>query len=161
VNNSDELVKMVVATKPGTSVPIKVLRNKQEKTLHVTVEELDLEAEQQSVRGGGGNRDRSDNQADQHEPTGFGLTLDNVTPNMARRLRLPSGQTGAVITDVDPDGPAAGALRPTDVILSVNGRPVSSASDAKRELDRVQSGHLAQLRVWRGEQEVFVPVKKE
>ena len=37
---------MVVATKPGTSVPVKVLRNKQEKTLNVTVDELDLDAEQ-------------------------------------------------------------------------------------------------------------------
>ena len=160
VATQDELVKMVIATKPGTSVPVKILRNKQEKTLHVTVEELDLEAEQQQTRNGR-NNDRSDNQADQHESTGFGLTLDNVTPNMARRLRVPSGQTGAVITDVDQDGPSAGALRPSDVILSVNGRPVSSAADAKRELDRVQPNHLAQLRVWRNEQEIFVPVKKE
>ena len=161
VANSDDLVKNVVATKPGTSVPIKVLRNKQEKTMHVIVEELDLDAEQQQTRAGRGNNDRGDNQTEQHEPTGFGLTLDNVTPSMARRLRLPSGQTGAVITDVDPDGPAAGGLRPTDVILSVNGRSVSSAADAKRELDRVQPSHLAQLRVWRGEQEIFVPVKKD
>ena len=80
---------------------------------------------------------------------------------MARRLRLPSGQTGAVITDVDQDGPAAGALRQTDVILSVNGKAITSAADAKRELDRIQPNHLAQLRVWRNEQEVFVPVKKE
>jgi hypothetical protein len=34
----------------------------------------------------------------------FGLTLENVTPQMARRLRLPSGRTGAVIADVDADG---------------------------------------------------------
>src|SRR5262245_54319516 len=160
VGTSDELVKMVIATKPGTSVPIKVLRNKQERTLNVTVEELDLDAEQQQTRGGRGP-DRDDNPSDSHEPTGFGLTLDNVTPSLARRLRMPSGQTGAVITDVDPDGPAAGALRQGDIILSVNGRAVSTAADAKRELDRVQANHLAQLRVWRNEQEVFVPVKKE
>src|SRR5262245_6878698 len=91
--NSDDLVKHVVATKPGTSVPIKILRNKQEKTLNVTVEELDLEAEQQQTRGGGGRNQDRDDQADQHESTGFGLTLDNVTANMGRRLRLPSGQT--------------------------------------------------------------------
>jgi serine protease Do len=160
VVNSDDLVKNVIATKPGTSVPVKVLRNKQEKTMHVTVDELDLEAEQQQTRGGGRNPDRDD-QADQHESTGFGLTLDNVTANLARRLRLPSGQTGALVTDVDPDGPAAGFLRQSDVILSVNGRAVSSAADAKRELDRVEANHLAQLRVWRNEQEIFVPVKKE
>ena len=43
----------------------------------------------------------------------------------------------------------------------MNGRAVSSAADAKRELDRVQTNHLAQLRVWRNEQEIFVPIKKE
>jgi len=160
VNNSDDLVKMVIATKPGTSVPLKVIRNKQDKTLHVTVEELDLEAEQQQTRGSRGN-DRSDNPTETHESTGFGLTLDNVTPSVARRLRLPSGQTGALITDVDPDGPAAGGLRQGDVIVSVNGRSISSAADAKRELDKVQTNHLAQLRVWRNEQEIFVPIKKE
>jgi S1-C subfamily serine protease len=151
---------MVIATKPGTSVPLKVIRNKQDKTLHVTVEELDLEAEQQQTRSGRGN-DRGDNPTEQHESTGFGLTLDNVTPSMARRLRLPSGQTGALVTDVDPDGPAFGGLRQGDVIVSVNGRSISSAADAKRELDRVQPNHLAQLRVWRNEQEIFVPVKKD
>src|SRR5471032_2639543 len=36
VQNRDELVKMVIATRPGTTVPVKVLRNKQEKTLNVT-----------------------------------------------------------------------------------------------------------------------------
>src|SRR3954462_15560028 len=45
VPNRDELVKMVVATKPGTTVPVKVLREKKEKTLSVTVEQLDLDAE--------------------------------------------------------------------------------------------------------------------
>jgi serine protease Do len=159
VKNSDELVKMVVATKPGTSVPVRVLRNKNEKTLNVTVDELDLDAEQNL-----GRRTPQNDQPQTDEPQGtgsFGLTLENVTPQMARRLRLPSGQTGAVITEVDQDGAAAGALRQGDVILSVNGKAVSNAADAARELQKVQPGRLAQMRVWRGDGEVFVPVKKE
>src|SRR5206468_8161692 len=94
ISSSDELVKMVVATKPGTTVPIKVMRNKQEKTLNVTVDELDLEAEQN-----GGRRPQQSDQpqspSDQQDAGGFGITLDNVTAQMARRLKLPSGQTGA------------------------------------------------------------------
>jgi serine protease Do len=66
-----------------------------------------------------------------------------------------------VITEVDPDGPSAGALRQGDVILAVNGRNVSNASDAGRELQRVQSGRIARILVWRGDGEVFVTVKKE
>src|SRR5262249_20632314 len=38
VPNRDDLVKMVVATKPGTSVPVKIVRNKGEKTINVTID---------------------------------------------------------------------------------------------------------------------------
>ena len=158
VQNNDELVKMVVGTKPGTSVPVKVLRNRQEKTLNVTVEELDLEAEQNGTRR---PPTRENEPPEEHGASGFGLTLENVTPSMARRLQMPSGQTGAVITDVDPDGPAAGVLRQGDVILSVNRKAVSSAVEAQRELQKVQSGHLAQLIVFRSGSETFVSVKKD
>ncbi|HET6959235.1 MAG TPA: trypsin-like peptidase domain-containing protein [Vicinamibacterales bacterium] len=158
VGNNDELVKMVVATKPGTSVQVKVLRNKVEKTLNVVVDELDLEAEQNAGR----RTPQNDQPAPEEQGAGsFGLTLEPVTPQIARRLRLPSGRTGAVVTDVDQDGPSAGALGQGDVILSVNGTPVSNAVEAARELQKVQSGRLAQLRVWRGEKEIFVPIKKD
>ena len=80
---------------------------------------------------------------------------------MARRLQLPSGPAGAVITDVDPNGPSAGALRPGDVIIAVNRTPVSSAAEAGRELQRVQSGRIAQILVHRDGSEVFVTVKKD
>ncbi|HEY7172862.1 MAG TPA: trypsin-like peptidase domain-containing protein [Vicinamibacterales bacterium] len=160
VQNTGDLQKMVTATKPGTSVPVKVIRNGKEQTLHATVEELDLEAER-------GQQSRS-NQREQPEEQGqesFGLTLSNVTPQMARRLQLPSGQTGAVITDVDPNGPSAGALRQGDVILSVNGQRIATAAEAGRELQKVQSGRIARVLVWRmaGNEggEVFVTVRKE
>ena len=50
VADSDSLVSMVVATKPGTTVPVTVYRDKARKTFNVTVEELDLEAEQSGRR---------------------------------------------------------------------------------------------------------------
>jgi serine protease Do len=159
VTNRDELVTSVIATKPGTSVPIKVLRNKQEKTLNVTVEELDLEAEQGQARRSQ-NGPEENEQAEQGS-SGFGLTLQNLTPSIARRLQIPSGKSGALISDVDPNGPSAAALRAGDVILSVNRQPVTNAADAGRELQKIPSGHIAQILVWRGESEVFVTVKKD
>ncbi|MBI3491296.1 MAG: PDZ domain-containing protein [Acidobacteria bacterium] len=158
IANSEELVKMVVSTKPGTTVPIKVLRNKQEKTLNVTVDELDLEAEQNATRR---TPQQDQPQADAQGAGGFGLTLENVTPQLARRLALPSGQTGAVITEVDQDGASAGFLRQGDVILSVNRKAVANAADAARELAKVASGRIAQILVWRDRGETFVPVKKD
>jgi serine protease Do len=160
VPSRDVLVKMVIATTPGTSVPIKVMRDKQEKTLHVTVEELDLDAEQQQgLRGGRGNN--NNNEPVDQGASGFGLTLQNVTPQIARRLQLPSGQSGAVITEVDPNSESARSLRAGDIILSVNGKTVSTASDAGRELQKVASGRIARLLIWRDQNEQFVPVKKD
>jgi serine protease Do len=158
VANTNELVKSVTATRPGTSVAVKVIRDKREQTLHVTVDELDLDAEQQGPR-----QSRNDNAAppDQQGSDSFGLTLSNVTPQAARRLQLPSGRTGALVTDVDTSGPSAGALRQGDVIMSVNRQAVSSAADAGRELQRIPAGRIAQILVWRDGNEVFVTVKKD
>jgi len=159
VNNRDELVASVVATKPGTSVPVQVMRDKKERTLNVVVDELDLDAEQNGGRRSPSG-DAPDQQAEQGS-SGFGLTLQNVTPQVARRLNLPSGRTGALVSDVDPNGPSAAVLRPGDIILSVNRRPVTNAAEAGRELQQVASGRIAQILVWRDPSEVFVTVKKD
>jgi serine protease Do len=165
VPNRDELVKMVVATKPGTTVPVKILRNKQEKTLSVAVEQLDLDAENQTSQNKRTNNQRED--STETQGSGFGLTLSNLTPQLSRRLQLPSGRSGALITDVDPDGPAGQAgVKATDVILQVNHKPVATAADAARELQTVASGHLAQVLLWRadsssGPTEIFITMKKE
>jgi len=158
VPNRDDLVKMVISTKPGTSVPVKVLRNKQERTLNVTVDQLDLDAEQKSQRS---TRSEANPIPETQQGGGFGLTLGNVTPQISRRQQLPSGKTGALVTEVDPDGPSAGLLRAGDIILSVNRKPVATAADAARELQTVASGRIAQILIWRGDGEVFVTVKKE
>jgi len=161
VPNRDELVKMVVATKPGTSVPIKVLREKKEKTLNITVEQLDLDAETQPVQARRGNNNQS-NESTEQQGSGFGVTLTNLSAQVARRLQLPGNRMGALISDVDPDGPAAASgIRAGDVILQVNRKPVSNAAEAARELQAVQSGHLAQILLWRADAEVFVTVKKD
>jgi serine protease Do len=165
IPNQNELVKMVIATKPGTSVPIKVMRERQEKTLNVTVEELDLDAEQQVLRGGGRGGNNNAPEPEEQGAAGFGLTLQNLTPQMLRRLQMPSGRSGALVTDVDPNSDSVRALRMGDVILSVNGKSVTNAAEAGRELQKIMSGRIARILIWRFNNdrgdEVFVTVKKE
>ena len=79
---TEALVAMVVATPPDTVVPLRVVRDREEKTLNVKVGELDLTAEQAS-------RDTQRGGDPTQEPTsGFGMSLSNITPDVARRLRL-------------------------------------------------------------------------
>ena len=157
VSNTTDLQRMVAATKPGTSVALTVIRNGKEQTLHATVAELDLDAE----RGARQTKNDDPQQPEEQGQESFGLTLGNLTPQMARRLQLPSGQSGAVVTDVDENGPSAGILRGGDVILSVNGQSISSAADAGRELQKIAAGRIARILVWRGDGEVFLTIRKE
>jgi serine protease Do len=155
VRNNNELVSMVVATKPGNTVPIKVLRDKQERTFSIKVEELNLEDE-------GSAPTRRVEADDEEESSGFGLTLSNITREMSQRLRLDSSVRGAVITDIEPGSPAARAnLAPGDVITRVNRRPVTNRDEASRELGNVASGGTAFLLVIRGGEETFVTITKE
>ena len=158
VKDSDSLVAMVVNTKPGTSVPLTIYRNNQRKTLNVVIEELDLDAEQSRVtrRAGGGTREES-------TPTvsDFGMTLDPITPDIARRVDLPSNSGGALVTDVDRNSPAAnGGVLPGDIILEVNRQKVANVSQITRELQKVQVGQPAFMLVWRDGNNVFVTMTK-
>jgi len=155
VATRDELVRMVVNTRPGSTVPIRVMRDRQERTLNITVEELDLEAETVASNAAPGGDPA------QETSSGFGITLQNVTPDIARRLRLQE-RRGAVITDVEQGSPAARAgLQPGDVIVRVGRQTVETAAEAQRELARLPSGGTAFLRVVRNGQETFVTVTKE
>ena len=152
VEKNDDLVRQVVATAPGATVPVKVLRDGKERTLSVKVEELDLDAET--------NR-QSDNTGPSDSGAGFGIALNNITPDMTRQMGIPSGTRGAVVTDIEPDSPAARSLQTGDVILKVNGQPVSSANEASQALRAVPSGRTVGLLVLRRGQETFVPVRKQ
>jgi len=156
IHKRDELVSAVVTTKPGTTVPVKVLRDKQEKTLSLTVSELDLEEET--------NRQsrRDTMEPGDEESHGFGITLSPLTSEMARRLRLPADVEGVLVSDVDPTSTAARAgIREGDVILQVNRRAVSSPQEANRALNAVPAGGTAFLLLMRNGQQTFVTVRKQ
>ena len=152
VNRSDDLPQIVAATAPGTTVPVKVIRDGKERTFNVRVDELSLDAE-------------TNRQADADNPAGdtgagFGITLNNVTPEMSRQFELPPNTRGAIVTEVDPDSPAARVLQPGDVILQVNRRQVTNANEASTALRAVPSGRAVGMLIMRRGQEQFVTVRK-
>jgi serine protease Do len=159
VKDRDALVSMVVSTPPNTTVPVKVVRDREEKTLNVRVGELDLDAEQAALTSRGG---RGNDAPQQEASSGFGMSLSNITPDVARRLRLDDNTKGAVVVDVEQASPAARAgIMQGDVIMRVGRAPISSVADASRELARIPSGGTAILRIMRNGQDTAVVVTKE
>jgi len=152
VKDNRELVDMVIRTKPGTTVPVKVIRDKKTTSLDVTIEELDLEAESARV---------AENDQDAAE-AGFGLSLQDLTPELARRLRVPNGTSGAVVAEVEPRSPAALAgVQQGDIIIKVNDAEIESSADARRELQSIAERRPALLLLLRNGQEVFLTMRRD
>ena len=148
VQRTDDLIEMVTRTEPGTTVPIEVVRNGDRQTRRVTVAKLELE---DGDVGSGGPTD-----------TGFGMSLRDLTPQTRRRLDLPADRDGALVAQVDrARAAAASGIRAGDVVLEVNRKPVSSASEATAALRGVPEGGTALLLLWRERQELFVTAVRE
>ncbi len=159
IRNSEDLVQAVINTRPGSTVPLRIVRDRQEQTKNITVDELDLESETQARNDAGAGRGAP---AQPEPSSGFGMSLGNLTPQIAQRLRLDDGARGAVVMEVEPESAAAKAgIQPSDVIVRVGRTAVTNASEASRELGRVPSGGTAFMRILRGGQETFVTVTKE
>jgi serine protease Do len=156
VKDSDQLVSMVVATKPGTTVPVTVIRDKQRTSLNVTVDELDLETEGRTARRS------SPDAGDEPTSTGLGMTIEPVTPEIARELEIPRNRGGAVVTDVERSSAAFNAgIAPGDVILEVNRTAVASPAQVQRELQKVPGTSPVFLLIWRNGSENFVTIRRQ
>jgi serine protease Do len=74
-------------------------------------------------------------QAGGGEGGSLGITLQPLTAPLARSLGVDPHVKGAVVSDVNPDGPAAKAgLRAGDIIREVNRKPVSSVEEATQAI---------------------------
>ncbi|BDG02325.1 DegQ family serine endoprotease [Anaeromyxobacter oryzae] len=79
----------------------------------------------------------------------LGVTIQDVNQSLADSFGLP-GPTGALVSSVQPDSPAARAgIQPGDVILSLNGSPVSGSSELPPAVAALRPGTEAKLEVFR------------
>ena len=79
----------------------------------------------------------------------LGLLPQDVSPEIAKEFGL-SEPTGALVGSVEADKPAARAgLKRGDIILKVNGQPVSSANDLRLRISQTAPGSSVDLTIWR------------
>ena len=71
----------------------------------------------------------------------FGVTVQDLTPDLARAMRAAANTRGAVVTAVKPESAAARAgLRPGDLIVRLNDVAISGATDLTTELALLRVG---------------------
>jgi serine protease Do len=97
VADSRHLKLHVAQTTPGTTVPVKIVRDGKAKTVQVTVKELPGSEVASNKRG-----DDAENSTDALHGVAVG-DLDSAT---RQRLDIPANVNGALITQVEPNSPA-------------------------------------------------------
>ena len=115
VERSTQLPSVISAIKPGTDAKVEVWRDRSSKTLSVKVDEFKEETQKVANR-------------DVQEPAKADKLGLSVRPLAPEERKSASTQGYLLVEDVD--GPAAQAgVRPGDVILGVNGKPVKSIAE--------------------------------
>jgi serine protease Do len=123
IRNSAQLAMTISLMQPGSEVKLKVLRDGAEREMPARLEEMPAESAKASKEPG-------------ETETGMdGVSVEDVTARNARQLGVPSDTAGVVVTAVDPASRAAvNGLRPGDVIVEVNRKPVRNTAEFEQAL---------------------------
>jgi serine protease Do len=126
IENQNQLRLKVGQMAPGTTINLKVLRDGKPMQISMKLGEVPTERETASAE-----RESSSDGLQ-------GVTVENLTPELANQLKLSPQTKGVVVNDVSPSSKAAVAgLQQGDVIVQVNRQPVTSTSDFRRAVSSV------------------------
>lgn len=141
----DQTLSFIVANiKPGTQIPVELLRKGSPQKLTVTVgkrppedtlnqEEFNPDEEKEFEE-----KPESDSSNAQTIRESLGIRVIPLTPDIGRVMRVADDVTGVVI-EIAGRGPAAQAgLRRADIISSVNYKPVTTAEELATQLNEVK-----------------------
>jgi serine protease Do len=163
VRNIVELRSLVSQTEINKKVDLEVVRDG--KTMKLSTEIREQPADYLTSRNNPNPQqpqtpqqpDDQQNQPDEASPLAS-VQVEEVTPDVVKRLDLPSRIRGVLVTKVDGE---AGELRAGDVIEEVNQQPVSSVSEYKRAVASLDPNGTQVLSVCRHRTRSFVVLRPQ
>jgi serine protease Do len=146
VTDMNRFRNRVAATKPGKEIVFEIVRDGERQTQ--TVEIGELESQSFFERGAPG-------------PDDLGMRVQNLTPDIARQLRLQTDEQGVVVTHVEPGGLAEkSGVRPGDLIIAVGGDRVTDLGEFRKALSALDLKRGVRLRVKTEGMQRFVFLKR-
>ena len=149
VNSSEDLPRIVGATRPGTKVAVQVWRNKAARDVQVVVGELQDDRAARQSRRGGGKPPAAMSQ--------YGMALADLSEAQRKELKVDGG---ALVENTQ--GPATRAgIRRGDIILAVNNQDVKSVEHFKELMSQFEKGRIVALLIRRGTNSLYIPFKAD
>lgn len=145
VANSAELVRLVGGSRPGTKVSLQVWRNKVAKDVAVTVGETSEQvANARPGRGKAGGHVGN-----------VGLVVAELNPAQKKALGIDYG----LLVQAVHGSAARSGIAQGDVIIGVNSQNLTSYAQFAKMLEEAKAGSSLNLRVRRGDNYIFIPLK--
>lgn len=148
VNSSEDLPRIVGATKPGSRVAMQIWRSKASRDLQVVVGELQDDRTTPQKRGA---------KPPAATPGVFGMTLSELTEAQRKELKV---EGGVLVAEVQGAASRAGVRR-GDVILGVNNQDVKSVDHFRELMAQVEKGRIVALLVRRGGNALYIPFRAD
>jgi len=146
VENAHMLSRTVATTPPDTTVTVQVMRDGKTKDIKATIGTMPEEAAAEGPKA--------------KKEMAWGITVQNITPELAQRFGWDENERGVVITELKPGGPAAEAkLRPGDLIKEVNRQKIQNLRDYTQAIQKTKKNETLLLLVKRGENTFYVALK--
>jgi serine protease Do len=161
VEDTGHLRNMVSQTPIGTTVKVKILRQKKEIDVEVKIAELTkkmAEASPGDEETGGSN-----NKEEEEESSVLsGMVVRELTPALAARFGFEEKEKGMVVLKVDTASRIYEAgIRPGDIILQINQKNVATLDEYKKVASKIKAKERILLLLRRKGQDLFVTVKPE
>jgi serine protease Do len=151
VRDSIEVRNLVADGQPGKSIAIGLLRDGKRLERKVVLGERPRE---RNGEESGGDRQTGSSQQK------LGLSVRDLTPDIAQQLGYNKNEKGAVVAEVVPGSAADDAgLQAGDLIQEINRVPVRSARDLERIAHGLRAGDAIALLVRRGDGTLFLSLK--
>jgi serine protease Do len=147
VENAHDLSRKVAATRPETTVKIGILRDGSRRTIKL---QLGTMPDEEMVAGPA------------VEESSWGMSVQNLTEELASRFGWDPSERGVIITDVEPGSPAAEAkLLPGDLIKEVNRKKIQNLRDYNQAVKKGEKKRSLLLLIKRGEHTFYVVLQAQ
>jgi Do/DeqQ family serine protease len=157
VDEPGQLRIVVAGMAPGSVAHLKVFRSGNYKEVNVTLAEFP-----KKLLAGGTDQDNDNgpNLGEGEKGAMKGVSVQALSPDLRQQLQLNDNVKGVVVTEIDPDSPAAReGLQQGDVITQVNHKNVTSVAEFNAAVHQGGgAGGRTLLLVRRGQGSTFVAV---
>lgn len=155
VTSSEDLPRLVGATRPGAKATVQLMRNKASRDVTVVVGEMPDEArtaQRQQRRGQPGTKPPAES------VNRLGMTLSEPTAQQREQLNIAGG---VLVEDVAQGAASRAGIRRGDVILAVNNQDVKSLEQFGQMVAQFEKGRIVALLVRRGTNALYIPLRIE